>query len=84
MQELVGGLLIAMGYNVQVSPKGPDGGVNILAYKDAFGFEKPIIKVQVKHRKSSASAPKVQQLLSANQMDPNALFVSTCGYTSHA
>ena len=27
MQELVGGLLEAMEYNVRISPKGPDGGV---------------------------------------------------------
>lgn len=84
MQELVGGLLQAMDYNVQVSPKGPDGGVDVLAYKDAFGFEKPIIKVQVKHRKSSASAPEIQQLLGANPIDANSLFVSTGGFTSQA
>lgn len=84
MQELVGGLLQAMEYNVQISPKGPDGGVDVLAYKDAFGFEKPIIKVQVKHRKSSASAPEIQQLLGANPLDANSLFVSTGGFTSQA
>ena len=84
MQELVGGLLRAMGYNVQVSPKGPDGGVDVLAYKDAFGFEKPIIKVQVKHRKSTAGSPEIQQLLGANPIDANSLFVSTGGFTSHA
>lgn len=84
MQELVGGLLQAMDYNVRVSPKGPDGGVDVLAYKDAFGFEKPIIKVRVKHRKSSASAPEIQQLLGANPIDANSLFVSTGGFTSQA
>lgn len=86
MQELVGGLLQALGYNAQVSPKGPDGGVDVLAFKDAFGFEKPIIKVQVKHRKSSSSAPApdIQQLLGANPMDANSLFVSTGGFTSQA
>ncbi|MDM5336398.1 restriction endonuclease [Fictibacillus enclensis] len=84
MQELVGGLLQAMDYNVQISPKGPDGGVDVLAYKDAFGFERPIIKVQVKHRKDSASAPEIQQLLGANPMDANSIFVSTGGYTSRA
>lgn len=84
MQELVGGLLRAMEYNVQVSPKGPDGGVDVLAYKDAFGFEKPIIKVQVKHRKSLTGAPEIQQLLGANPIDANSLFVSTGGFTSHA
>lgn len=84
MQDLVAGLLQAMGYNVQVSPKGPDGGVDVLAYKDAFGFEKPVIKVQVKHRKSAASAPEIQQLLGANPIDANCLFVSTGGFTSQA
>lgn len=84
MQELVGGLLQAMEYNVKVSPKGPDGGVDVLAYKDAFGFEKPVIKVQVKHRRNSASAPEIQQLLGANPIDANSLFVSTGGFTSHA
>lgn len=59
MQDLVVGLLQAMGYNVNVSKKGPDGGVDILAHKDAFGFEKPIIKVQVKHRKSTSGGPEV-------------------------
>lgn len=84
MQDLVGGLLQAMKYNVRISPKGPDGGVDILAYKDAFGFEQPIIKVQVKHRKSTASAPEVQQLLGANPLKANCLFVSTGGFTSQA
>lgn len=81
MQELVAGLLRAMGYNVKVSKKGPDRGVDILAHKDAFGFEKPIIKVQVKHRKSSSSGPEIQQLLGAHPIDANSIFVSTGGFT---
>ncbi|GAB1798450.1 restriction endonuclease [Priestia megaterium] len=84
MQLLVSGLLQGMGYNVDEMKKGPDGGVDILAYKDAFGFEQPIIKVQVKHRKSSSSAPEIQQLLGANPFNANGLFVSTGGFTSQA
>lgn len=84
LQDLVGGLLQAMGYNVRVSPKGPDGGVDVLAFKDAFGFEKPIIKVQVKHRKSSAGSPEIQQLLGADPIHGNSLFVSTGGFTNQA
>lgn len=84
MQDIVGGLLQAMDYNVRISPKGPDGGVDILAFKDAFGFAKPVIKVQVKHRKVSASAPEIQQLLGANPLEASSLFVSTGGFTSHA
>ena len=82
MQELVAGLLKAMGYQVVVSTPGPDGGVDVLAHKDAFGFEKPIIKVQVKHRRSTSSAPEIQQLLGANPIDANSIFVSTGGFTS--
>ncbi len=84
IQEVIGGLLQAMNYNVRVSPKGPDGGVDVLAYKDSFGFEKPIIKVQVKHRKSTAGSPEVQQLLGANPREGNSLFVSTGGFSNQA
>jgi len=38
----------------------------------------------VKHRKSSASSPEIQQLLGANPLEANCLFVSTGGFTSHA
>lgn len=84
MQYLVGGLLEAMGYKVRVSPKGPDGGVDILAHKDAFGFEKPVIKVQVKHKNDTSSAPEIQQLLGANPIGANCIFVSTGGFKSTA
>jgi restriction system protein len=36
IEDLVGELLQAMEYNVQISFKGPDGGGDVLAYKDAF------------------------------------------------
>jgi restriction system protein len=39
MQDLVAGLLQATGYQVRVSPPGPDGGIDVLAHKDAFGKE---------------------------------------------
>ncbi|MDN4081417.1 restriction endonuclease [Paenibacillus polymyxa] len=84
IQDLIGGLLESMGYKVAISPKGPDGGVDIIAHRDAFGFEKPIIKVQVKHRKATAGSPEIQQLLGSNPMGANCLFVSTGGFTSQA
>ncbi|WP_228728222.1 restriction endonuclease [Brevibacillus composti] len=84
MQDLVGGLLEAMGYQVRISPKGPDGGVDIIAHRDAFGFEKPVIKVQVKHRKTAVGGPEIQQLLGANPINANSLFVSTGGFTPSA
>jgi restriction system protein len=49
-QNLVAALLRAMGYYTPfVSPKGKDGGLDIIAYKDPFGMETPRMKVQVKH-----------------------------------
>lgn len=73
-----------MGYNVKVSKKGTDGGVDILAYKDVFGFEKPIIKVQVKHRKLTSGGLEVQQMLGAHPMHVNSLFVFKGGFISQA
>ena len=84
MQDLFAGMLRAMGYKVHISPPGPDGGVDILAHRDAFGFENPIIKVQVKHKKSTSSAPEIQQLLGANPIGASCIFVSTGGFTSAA
>ena len=84
MQDLVGGLLRAMGYQVRVSPKGPDGGVDILAHRDAFGFEKPIIKVQVKHKNSTSGSSEIQQLLGATPIGESCIFVSTGGFSGPA
>ncbi len=39
MQELVAGILRAMGYKTQVSPAGADRGKDIIASPDGFGFE---------------------------------------------
>jgi len=84
MQDLIAGLLQAMGYQVNVSPKGPDGGVDVLAHRDVFGFEQPIIKVQVKHRRVASGGPEIQQLLGANPHGANCIFVSTGGFTAAA
>ena len=50
-QDLCAALIRVMGYYVDfVAKKGRDGGIDIIAYKDPLGFEKPKIKVQVKKR----------------------------------
>jgi restriction system protein len=43
MQDLVAGLLRALGYKKRVSPAGPDRGKDIVASPDGFGFESPRI-----------------------------------------
>lgn len=49
-QFLIAALLRAMGYYTPfISPKGKDGGIDIIAYQDPLGIETPRLKVQVKH-----------------------------------
>lgn len=49
-QDMVAALLRAMDYYTPfIAPKGRDGGVDIIAYRDPLGVRQPIVKVQVKH-----------------------------------
>lgn len=49
-QYIVAALLRAMGYYTPfIAPKGKDGGIDIVAYRDPLGTSLPHIKVQVKH-----------------------------------
>lgn len=54
MQELVAGILRAMGYKTNISPIGPDRGVDIFASPDGLGLQEPRIFVEVKHRPRQA------------------------------
>ena len=84
MQELVAGILRAMGYKTKVSPAGPDQGKDIVASPDGFGFEAPRIVVEVKHRKGSMSAPDIRSFLGGRHQDDKGLYVSTGGFTKDA
>jgi restriction system protein len=53
MQELVAGVLRAMGYKTRVSPAGPDRGRDIIASPDGFGFQPPRIVVEVKPNRTN-------------------------------
>lgn len=85
-QDLVAGILRSMGYFTQVAPEGKDGGVDIVASRDALGVEPPIIKVQVKARPNSRSGPsEIRQLAGLlGPQDERGIFVSTGGYTRDA
>ena len=48
LARLVDAVLRAQGYMTEVSPPGPDGGVDILAGSGPLGFDKPRLCVQVK------------------------------------
>ena len=63
-QDMVGGLLEAMGYHVSsIAERGPDGGIDIIAYTDPLGTRQPRIIVQVKHKPEAAiSSDEIQKL----------------------
>ncbi len=48
LSNLVAAILTAQGYQVRVSPAGPDGGVDIMAGHGLLGFDRPRLAVQVK------------------------------------
>jgi len=84
MQELVAGLLRAMGYKTQVSPAGADRGRDIIASPDGFGFENPRIVVEVKHRQGAMGSQAIRSFLGGRHKDDRGLYVSTGGFTKDA
>jgi restriction system protein len=84
-QKLVAELLTAMGYHVaHIAPPGPDGGVDIIAYKDPLGTTVPRIKVQVKHRSEKVKVQEVRELHGLLRDEDIGIFVSSGGFTKDA
>lgn len=85
-QDIVAALLKAMGYYIQsISPKGKDGGVDIIAYVDPLGAQVPRIKVQVKHKPDTTiGAPDIRALLGTLRTGDIALFVTSGNYSQDA
>jgi len=48
LTNLVAAILAAQGYQVRISPAGPDGGIDIMAGHGLLGFDRPRLAVQVK------------------------------------
>ncbi|WP_454831686.1 restriction endonuclease [Pseudoxanthomonas wuyuanensis] len=84
MQELVAGILRAMGYKTQVSPAGADRGKDIVASPDGFGFENPRIVVEVKHRTGQMGSQAIRSFLGGRHKDDRGLYVSTGGFSKDA
>ena len=85
LQELVAGLLRAMGYKTRISPSGPDRGKDIVASPDGFGFESPRIVVEVKHRTGNAmGSQEIRGFLGGRHKDDKGLYVSTGGFSKDA
>ena len=83
-QDLVAGVLRAMGYKTSVSAPGPDRGVDILASPDGFGFEQPRIVVECKHRSGAMGSQQIRSFLGGRHKDDKGLYVSTGGFSKDA
>ncbi|WP_343593210.1 restriction endonuclease [Paracidovorax wautersii] len=84
MQELVAGLLRAMGYKTRISPSGSDRGKDIVASRDGLGFEDPRIVVEVKHRAAAMGSQEIRSFLGGPHERDKGLYVSTGGFTKDA
>lgn len=86
-QDLAAALLRAMGYFTPfVAPRGKDGGVDVVAYRDPLGTQAPRIKIQIKHKTETPTPVKeVRQLMGLLQKDGDVgIFFSTGGFTPDA
>ena len=63
-QNLVAAVLSGMGYYISdIAERGPDGGIDIIAYTDPLGTKPPRIIVQVKHKPNdNISSAEIQKL----------------------
>ena len=85
MQELVAGLLRAMGYKTIVSPPGAGRGKDIVASPDGFGFQEPRIVVEVKHRIGERiGSQQIRSFLGGRHPKDKGLYVSTGGFSKDA
>ncbi|MEI6179071.1 MAG: restriction endonuclease, partial [Verrucomicrobiota bacterium] len=86
-QELVAALFRGMGYHTPfISPKGKDGGIDVIAYRDPLGTQAPAILCQVKHRpEAAAGIADVQRLMGSLQLGKNVgLFVTSGTFSNDA
>lgn len=65
LTRLVADILEALGYQCEVSPPGPDGGVDILAGRGPLGLDSPTLIVEVKSEPSPVDVKVVRGLHSA-------------------
>jgi restriction system protein len=83
-QNLVAGLLRAMGYRTQVSAPGADRGTDIVASPDGLGLQPPRIVVQVKHKDSTTGGGDIREFIGGRHPQDRGLFVSKGGFTKDA
>jgi restriction system protein len=83
-EELVAAVLRAMGYEATKTRDSHDHGVDVVAHPDAFGFEEPFLKVQVKRQKGTVGGPTMREFTGTLHRGDKGLYVATGGYTASA
>jgi len=86
-QDLIAALLRAMNYHTSfIAAKGKDGGIDIIAYQDPLGIQKPRLKVQVKHYPENPIAVDVIRSLKGllNSGEDVGLFVTSGRFSNEA
>jgi len=83
-EEFTADLLRALGYQARVTAYSQDGGVDVIAHRDALGVEPPLIKVQCKHLTGTVGAPDVQRLIGTQGYGELSLFVTLGTYSRDA
>jgi restriction system protein len=83
---LIADIMRAQGYTCDVSPAGPDFGVDILAGRGPLGLDSPTVVVEVKSESSQIGVPVLNQLqgaVTSHQAD-QALLVAWGGLSKQA
>ena len=81
LEDFVANLMKAMGYKPDVSQRGGDSGIDIVAYKDEFP---PRIVVQVKSNDGNIKETTIQSLKGAMSPGDYGVFVTLSDYTKNA
>lgn len=85
MEELLAGLLRAMGFKATVSPVGPDRGVDVVASPDGLGLQEPRIKAEVKHRRNTTiGSQDLRSFIGALRPGDRGIYLSTGGFSKDA
>lgn len=82
--ELVADLLHAMGYRTRRTYGPGEGGVVLLAHRDALGLEQPTVKVRCHHTNISVSRSEVQDLVDSLAEGQGGLLVTLGSYANQA
>lgn len=83
-ERLVAHVMECLGYTARVTQKSGDGGVDVIAHRDALGFEPPVIKIQCKRTAGQTGEPEVNQLLGTLGEGEYGLFINLGSFSRAA